>query len=279
MTEPRTLPKLGIIAGSTELPRVIIRECERIGRDYHILAIEDTTDQETVQDKPHDWIRIGAIGKALNKLKHNAVREVVFAGKVMRPKLTQLRPDLKATKLLARLGSNLFKGDDELLREIITFFEEEGFSVVGVHDVVEDILTPEGLIGSIYPDKRSQADIEMGAKLARTIGSLDIGQSVIIQNQLVIGVEAIEGTDALIKRCEALRTEERGGVLVKMKKPHQEFRIDLPTIGKQTLERIAECGFSGIAAEAGSSLMLNREELARTADELGIFLLGFTIDE
>lgn len=276
-TESVRLPKLGIIAGGTELPRQVIRACQRQGRDFFVIALEDFAEVETPAGVPHEWVRLGAIGKAISRLQQEGVKELVMAGKVTRPKLANLRPDLKATKLLARLGSNLLKGDDELMRTIISFLEEEGFRVIGVESVVEDILTPEGLIGTIYPDKRAQADIEFGARIAKAIGELDIGQSVVVQNHQVLGVEAIEGTDALILRCTSLKTEDKGGVLVKVKKPQQEARIDLPTIGISTVENAAKAGLAGIAAEAGGSLMLDRRALARRADELGIFVIGFSV--
>jgi DUF1009 family protein len=274
---PTRLPKLGIIAGGTELPRQVIRACQRQGREFFVIALEDFADAETPAGVPHEWVRLGAIGKAISRMQQEKVRDVVLAGKVSRPKLANLRPDLKATKLLARLGSNLFKGDDELMRTIITFLEEEGFRVVGVEQIVEDILTPEGLIGTIFPDKRAQADIEFGARIARAIGELDIGQSVVIQNQQVLGVEAIEGTDGLIARCASLKVEDKGGVLVKVKKPQQEARIDLPTIGIATVEAVAKAGLAGIAAEAGGSLMIDRRAIARRADELGVFVIGFSV--
>jgi hypothetical protein len=144
---------------------------------------------------------------------------------------------------------------------------------------VRDLLAPEGMIGSIYPDKRAQADIETGAKIARAVGALDIGQAVIVQNGQILGIEAIEGTDALIARCAPLKLEPHGGVLVKVKKPQQEKRVDLPTIGIHTVEHIAECGFAGIAIEAGASLIVSRREVARRADALGVFIVGFSILE
>ena len=116
-----------------------------------------------------------------------------------------------------------------------------------------------------------------GARIARGIGALDIGQAVIVHNHQILGVEAIEGTDALIERCANLRSDERGGVLVKVKKPQQERRVDLPTIGVETVQRMAQGGFSGIAVEAGASLIVNRKEVARAADLLGVFVIGFTI--
>lgn len=273
--------KLGIIAGMGELPRAIIESCEATGREFYVLAIEGVTEEETVirAHGQYTWIRLGAIGKALDLLRKQNVQELVMAGAIHRPKLSAIRPDLKATQLLAKLGANLFTGDNKLLSNIVEFLEEEGFKIIGAEQIVQDIITPEGLIGSIYPDKRSQTDIEIGARIATSIGKLDVGQAVIIQNQQVLGVEAVEGTDALIKRCALLKNEEKGGVLVKVKKPQQEDRVDLPTIGIYTVENIAEAGLSGIALQAGASLILNRREVARRADQLGIFIIGFSILE
>lgn len=271
--------KLGIIAGMGDLPRSIIDACQEQGRPYFIIALEDAAEEQTVAGHPHAWVRMGAIGKALKILKDEACQELVMAGRVKRPKITALRPDLKATRLLTRLGSNLLTGDDELLSSIIAFLEEEGFTVVGADQVVQELLTPEGLIGSIYPDKKAQGDIEFGAKIARSVGALDIGQAVIVQNRYVLGVEAAEGTDALIRRCATYKHEDKGGVLVKVKKPNQEGRVDLPTIGVTTVEALAEAGFAGIAIEAGGSLLLNKRELARRADQLGVFIIGFSILE
>jgi DUF1009 family protein len=275
------LAPLGIIAGSGELPRLLIRACEELGRPYFVLAIEDTADEETVARAGEHvaWMRLGAIGKAIELFRAHGAQELVMAGKVKRPKLSAIRPDLKGAKLLARLGSQLISGDNELLSSVVAFLEEEGFKVCGADDVVRDLLAPEGMIGTIYPDKRAQSDIGFGARIARAVGALDIGQAVIVQNGQVLGIEAIEGTDGLITRCAPLKLEPHGGVLVKVKKPQQERRVDLPTIGITTVERVAECGFAGIAIEAGASLIVDRREVARRADALGIFLVGFSIME
>jgi DUF1009 family protein len=277
-TSPNTL---GIIAGSGDLPRMLMRACNEMGRPYFLLGLQDAVDAETITEagNAHAEIRFGAIGKAIDLFRAHGVQELVLAGKVTRPKISTLRPDLKGAKLLARIGTQFLSGDNELLSSIVTFLEEEGFRVCGADDVMHDLLAPEGMIGSIYPDKRAQSDIEVGARVAREIGALDIGQAVIVQNGQVLGVESIEGTDALITRCAPLKLEATGGVLVKTKKPQQEKRVDLPTIGLQTVERIAECGFAGIAVEAGASLIINRREVARRADALGIFIVGFSILE
>ena len=274
-----SLPTLGIIAGGGELPRVLIQACIETGRPYFVLALQDAAEDATVAlaGAHHSWIRLGSIGRALELLRAHHASEIVMAGRVTRPRLSSLRPDMKGAKLLGRIGGQFLSGDNELLASIVAFFEEEGFRVAGAEEIVRELLAPEGMLGSIYPDKRAQGDIEVGARIARAIGALDIGQAVIIQNGQVLGVEAIEGTDGLIERCTALKLEERGGVLVKVKKPQQEKRVDLPTIGTATLERVAAAGFAGIAVEAGSSLILNRREVSRLADSLGIFVIGFSI--
>jgi DUF1009 family protein len=274
-------PALGIIAGGGDLPRVLIQACQEMDRPYFVLALQDAAEEETVAlaGDRHAWIRFGSIGKALDLMRKHGANELVMAGRVTRPKLSSIRPDMKGAKLLARISGQLLSGDNELLSSIVGFLEEEGFSVTGAEDVVKDLLTPEGMIGSIYPDKRAQADIEVGARIARAIGALDVGQAAIIQNGQVLGVEAVEGTDGLIMRCAPLKLEDRGGVLVKVKKPQQEKRVDLPTIGLSTIENLAAHGFAGVAVEAGASLILNRREVARRADQLGIFVVGFSILE
>lgn len=275
------VPILGIIAGAGDLPRTLVAACKASGRPYFLLAIEEAADGTTAEEAgmEHAWIRIGAVGKAVETLRAHGVEEVVLAGKVLRPKLSSLRPDLKGSKWLARLGSQMIMGDNELLSGVVRLLEEEGFRVVGVDDIVRDLIAPEGLIGSIYPDKRAQADIEFGVHIARAIGALDIGQAVIVHNQQVLGVEAVEGTDALITRCSVLRPDDKGGILIKAKKPQQDRRADLPTIGLSTVERLAEHGFLGVAVEAGSALIMNRRDVARTADQLGVFVVGFSVLE
>lgn len=267
-------PTLGIVAGSTDLPRIIAETCQKQGRPCFILALEDICEPKTVQDMPHAWSRIGALGHAMKTLKAHGAIELIMAGKVTRPKMANLRPDLKGTQLLAKLGSNFLKGDDELLRAVIAFLEKEGFTVVGAREVMPECLAQEGVLGAITPDKHLQADIEFGAKMARGIGKLDIGQSVIVQNHQVIGIEAIEGTAALIRRCAELKPEAKGGVLVKCCKPHQDERADLPTIGVATIEQCVEAKLSAIAIEAGKTLMLEKDTLIEQANAAGIAIVG-----
>jgi hypothetical protein len=266
--------KLGIVAGSGELPKRLVQACRASGRETFVLALEGHTDSAWLAGVPHAWIRLGAAADGFAALQAAGVGEVVFAGPVRRPSLASLMPDLRAAKFLARVGVRAL-GDDGLLSALVKEFEAEGFRVVGADDVLSELVAPSGAIGSLAPDEAARVDIARGLAVARALGALDIGQAAVVEAGVVLGVEAIEGTDELIARAAKLKREgPRRGVLVKAKKPGQERRVDLPTIGVGTIERVAAAGFAGIALEAGSALVLDREEVARKADELGIFVIG-----
>jgi DUF1009 family protein len=265
--------RLGIVAGCGELPRRLVECCRAAGRDLFVLALEGAAEPATVEGVPHAWCRLGAAANGLALLRKNQVTELVLAGGIRRPSLAALRPDWRAAKLFARVGYRAL-GDDGLLSAVVKELEREGFRVVGADQLLDRALAPEGPLGRIRPDELSQADIERGLRVARTLGGLDVGQAVIVQQGLVLGVEAIEGTDALLRRCGALRREGPGGVLVKIAKPGQETRTDRPTIGLRTVLLAAETGLRGIAVEANATIVLDRDEVILAADRARLFVVG-----
>ncbi|HTI85189.1 MAG TPA: UDP-2,3-diacylglucosamine diphosphatase LpxI [Alphaproteobacteria bacterium] len=266
--------RLGIVAGSGDLPRRLFEACRAGGRDPFILALEGHTDPALVEHVPHAWIRLGAAADGFAALRDAGVNEVVFIGPVRRPSLTSLMPDVRAAKFLARVGMRAF-GDDGLLSAIVKEFEAEGFKVVGADEVLSELVAPNGVVGTVLPDDAAKADIARGLAVVKALGALDIGQGAVVEAGVVLGVEAIEGTDALIERAGKLKREgPRRGVLVKAKKPGQERRVDLPAVGVATVERVAAAGLAGIAIEAGAALIVDREEVARRADAAGIFVIG-----
>jgi UDP-2,3-diacylglucosamine hydrolase len=267
------MPRLGIVAGGGGLPRRLVEACRAAGRDIFVLALEGAADPETVESVAHAWCRLGAAARGLALLRENNVTELVLAGGVRRPSIAMLRPDWRAAKLFARIGYKAL-GDDGLLSAIVGEFEREGFRVIGADQLLVSGLAPEGVLGSLRPDAQALADIEHGERIARALGALDIGQAVVVQQGLVLGVEAIEGTDALLRRCAGLRREGPGGVLVKVEKPGQEQRADRPTIGAQTVALGAEAGLRGIAVEAGATIVLDRDEVISAADRTGLFVIG-----
>ena len=265
--------RLGIVAGSGGLPLRLIENCRTAGRDIFVLAIEGAAEPETVRGVPHGWCRIGAAGAGLALLRENNVTELILAGGIRRPSLLSLRPDRRAAKLFARIGYRAL-GDNGLLSAVVAGLEHEGFRVIGADQLLGPEIAREGPLGAVLPNRHSVADIEHGLRVAQTLGALDIGQAVIVQQGLVLGVEAIEGTDELIRRCAALRRQGPGGVLIKIEKPGQERRADQPTIGIRTIDLAVETGLLGIAVEADATIVLDRQEVIRAADRAGLFVVG-----
>lgn len=240
-----------------------------------MIAFEENFPWETMKNVPHAVVRLGAVGEALKHLRDAGVQEIVMAGGIKRPSLSSLRPDAAGASLLKKLGKAFFAGDDAILKAIIAFFEEENFTVVGVDAILSDILADEGVLGKISPDKQQKADIMIGMKAAKNLGTLDIGQAAIVENAIILGTEGADGTDAMIAACGKLRRgKKKSGVLVKAKKPAQEEKVDLPSIGVQTIENLHAAGFAGVAVEAHASLLIDKRELIRKADIYGLFVVG-----
>jgi len=265
--------RLGIIAGRGRLPRRIAEQCQSDGRYCFILALKDQCDPETVIGFDHVWLRMGAAGEAMARFYAEEITHLVMAGGVVRPSLASLRSDWRALKFWTRIGRRAL-GDDALLKAVIAELEADGFQLLSVPDVLDDSLAESGQWGRYAPDEQALADIRGGVQICRNLGRLDIGQSVVMQQGITLGVEAIEGTDSLIARCGTLKRPGPGAVLVKLKKPQQEKRADLPTIGDRTVKAAAAAGFCGIAVEAGGTLVLEKETLIDLADQHGLFVIG-----
>ena len=268
-----TAERLGIVAGAGGLPRRLVEACRAAERDVFVLALEGAAEPATVEGVPHAWCRIGGAGRGIALLRENHVAELVLAGGVRRPSLAALRPDWRAAKFFARVGYRAL-GDDGLLSAVVAELEREGFRVIGADQVLEESLAPAGVLGHVRPDAQAMADIAHGQRVARMLGALDVGQAVVVQQGLVLGVEAIEGTDELLRRCAGLRREGVGGVLIKVEKPGQEQRADRPTIGPQTVALAAAAGLRGVAVEAGATIVVDRGEVIAAADRAGLFVVG-----
>lgn len=274
--------KLGIIAGGGNLPVRLAEVCRETGRPYTVVALQGWAD-DAISSHPHKSVGLAKIGGILEFLKQEGAEEIVMAGYLNRPDFTKMRPDWKGIKLLPRAVMAAGRGDDALLRFLVSEFEKDGFRVVGAHDVMEALLIEKGPLGTLGPDSEAMADIKKGLEVVKATGALDIGQGAVVARGLVLAVEAQEGTDAMLERITTLQPEIRGdakkraGVLVKIPKPAQERRIDLPTIGHRTLTNAAAAGLKGIAVAAGGALVLDKRDVAKLADELGLFVVG--IDE
>lgn len=271
--------KLGIIAGGGSIPKMLIEHCAAQGRDFFVLAIEGNADKALITDDiPHQWIRIGQAGTGFKRFAEEKVQDVIMIGTIKRPGFFDLVPDLRTTAFFAKVGAKAL-GDDGILRALVNEIEAEGMTVRGIHEVMSDLLVKPGILGRHKPDKQALIDIRRGIDVALALGKLDVGQSVVVQQGLVLGVEGIEGTDELVRRCGEYRRKGDGGVLVKLRKPQQDMRIDLPTIGPRSVSRAQESGLRGIVVHAGNGLIVDEAETIRLADKAGLFIMGINPDD
>ena len=265
--------KVGIIAGGGCLPGQLIEAIRGQGRDCFVLAIKNSADPAALDGVEHVWLTMGQAGRAFELLHQQGVSEVVMAGPVRRPTFADMRPDWRTTRFFARVGLKAL-GDDGLLSAVIQEFESEGFKIIGADELIGDLLAPLGAWGLLQPDEQALADIRRGIEVAQGLGKLDVGQSVVVQQGIVLGVEAIEGTDQLLERAGAHQRTGPGGVLVKLCKPGQDRRVDLPTIGTRTLEKAHAAGLRGVAVQSGATLVIDMPGLVRMADKIGLFVAG-----
>lgn len=267
---------LGIVAGGGHLPRRLVDVCQSNGRGAFVIALEGNTEASTVEGVDHLWVKMGQTRRAMDALRSAGASELVLIGPVKRPSMSELRPDGYTIRALSKLGFNRL-GDDGILGAIVRHLEGEGFTIRGVDELMGDLLAVAGPYGRLLPDAQAKADIERGIAVVQAMGAADVGQATVIQNGIVLGVEAVEGTDALLERCGPLQRTGLGGVLVKVSKPGQERRADLPTVGVTTVERAAAAGLRGIAIEAGHSLVVDPDAVVRAVDRAGLFLVGIDL--
>lgn len=273
MDKDRQQPVLGILAGGGPLPGKVAEAAKKKGYSIFIVAFKDFAEPHIVSSWPHEYVRLAAAGHILNILRQNNCKELVLIGPVKRPSFFDLRPDPEGVRILGKIGKALFAGDDGLLASLVRVLNEEGFTVRGAHEFLQPVY--EGILGDVIPDKLALQDIAKGIKINKVIGELDIGQACIVQNELVIAVEAMEGTDAMLKRAKDCQQPGLGGILIKQVKPNQERKADMPTIGPKTVYNAHYSGLRGIAFEAEGTLLIHKDEMVAIANQKGLFLLSY----
>lgn len=272
-----TVP-LGIIAGGGPFPGRVAAAAQAAGRPVFIIALRGYAEPAVIARFPHIAVRLGAAAEILANLRAHGCTDLVLVGPVRRPSIMDLRPDAEGARIMARIGRAAFAGDDGLLAAIVRVLGEEGFRVLGAHEVLTEAVGPSGVIGRVEPDAAAMADVGRGAQVVRALGQVDVGQGCVVQQGIVLAVEAIEGTDAMLSRAAGLARPGPGGVLVKLVKPGQDRRTDLPTIGPRTVSAAAAAGLRGIAYEAGGTLVTDCAGCIAAADAAGLFLLGVAAD-
>jgi UDP-2,3-diacylglucosamine hydrolase len=268
---------LAVIAGGGTLPIALAAAAAAQGRAVHVLGIRGEADAK-ISRFPHTWLKWGEVGKLFATLEELGCQDLVIIGSVSRPDLANVRFDFGAIKNLPFLLGLGVGGDDQVLSSVVRFLEGKGYRVYGAGEVAPELLAAEGTIGDKAPSPDDRADIETGFRVVSALGRLDVGQAAVVVKGRVLAVEAAEGTDAMLARCAELRKGGRrrglAGVLVKAPKPGQEERVDLPTIGPDTVEMAAQAGLAGIAVAAGRVLIADRDATVAAAGQHGLFLVG-----
>lgn len=266
---------LGIIAGGGLLPQRAAASAAAAGRPVYVAVLEGFGEAADFAAYPHITCRLGAAGRMLDWLRAAGVKDLILAGKVSRPSFLSLRPDAGAARLLPKIGMRAFGGDDSLLTAVVRVLREEGFNPLEARQVLSEVMvdTP-GVLTTHRPDKQAMGDIRRGLYVLRAMGAADVGQGAVVQQGLVLAVEAIEGTDSMLARAGGLQREGPGGVFVKVMKPGQDRRADLPVIGPDTVARVAAAGLRGIAIQVDGTIIIDRAATLAAAEAAGIFLLA-----
>lgn len=263
--------RIGIIAGGGQFPLLFAQAAKVQGRA--VVAVGHRHETDDALEGMADffcWVKLGQLGKIIKFFKEHGVREAAFLGSITKTRIfTDVWPDLKGLSLWNKID---IKHDDSILRAIAASLEEDGIRVVESTLYLQDLFFPTGVLTRKKPSPAQMDDIRFGWRVSREIGRLDIGQCVVVRDLTVLAVEAIEGTDAAIKRGGALGRKQ--AVVVKTKKPGQDFRFDLPAIGPTTIASMVEAQAAVLAVEAGQSLLFDCQEVVRQADKAGIVIVG-----
>jgi hypothetical protein len=278
--------KLGLIAGNGRFPFLLLDAARAQGVAVVVAAIREETDAEIDQRAAADsgisvhWLSLGELSRLIELFRREGVEKAVMAGQVKHKQIfSSIRPDWRLAKLLMSLP---IRSTDRLLGAVAKVLGDEGIELISSTAFLEPLLAGEGVLTKRAPDEDERKNIEYGLSVARAVAGFDIGQTVVVAAQACVAVEAMEGTDAAIERAGALMrsleddasTLERRLTVVKVAKPNQDMRFDVPVIGMATVEAMIRAGASCLSVEAGRTLLFDREKLMERAGEAGIAIVG-----
>ncbi len=263
--------KIGIIAGGGQFPLLFLEAAKKKGRTVAVVAHKGETSPELAKAADEVcWVKLGQLGKVTKFFKNKGVGEAVFLGAITKTQIFRnILPDIKGLSLWNKIDS---RQDDAILRAVADVLEQDGIKILESTIYLRHLLFPKGVLTKKKPSKKQIKDIKFGWRQAKAIGELDIGQCVVVRNRTVLAVEAIDGTDATIKRGGKLAKEK--AVIVKVQKPGQDARFDLPATGLTTIASMKRVNAAVLAVEAGKALLFDGEDLVDAANEAGIVVIG-----
>ncbi|MBT4989099.1 MAG: UDP-2,3-diacylglucosamine diphosphatase LpxI [Rickettsiales bacterium] len=267
----------GIIAGSGEIPHYIINELSAQNTPFCVVSVGGLFKRDNNSEILCNEFSIGQVSGILNFLHSNNVTKLCLVGKVTKPKFSELKVDLKGSVLLAQIGKNKLLGDDNILRTVISFIEKHDIEVISALDICDKLIMQDrGLYTKSKLYKDFEADVNITKDLHHDLAKFDIGQSLIMQDKRIIGIEGSEGTDNLIKRCEPYIDvkNRKPAILAKFAKKNQDLRVDLPTIGLQTLQNMVRANIKILLVDSKNTLFVNKQEVLSFANENKILIYG-----
>ncbi|MEM1194196.1 MAG: UDP-2,3-diacylglucosamine diphosphatase LpxI [Pseudomonadota bacterium] len=274
--------KIGIIAGGGNLPVRLAQTCGAQQTPYFMIRLAGMADA-ALHDQPGETVPITEAGRIFSRLHDHDCDAVVLAGNVQRPNFLTLKPDWRGAALLPKLAKAALKGDGAILASLVDAFEAEGFAVIGADELLAAEVASRGALTGVAPAAADFVDMVKARQVIAALGRFDVGQGAVVCGGQVWAIEAAEGTDAMLDRCIDVRTRldlPRGtGVLVKMPKPGQELRVDLPTIGPETIRRAKLAGLAGVAVEAHGAIIIDRVQTLQCAEDQSVFVYGIWGDD
>jgi UDP-2,3-diacylglucosamine hydrolase len=265
---------LGIIAGSGALFSMVWEEALNQHLKPVIVSFKDSHqfNNDEISETLHLQTTLGKIGEILSFFKSHGVKYLIFAGRVPRPSFSSLSFDKVGLKWMQKLGIKTFGGDDTLLKGVTDLLAQEGFEIISPREFLPNLVLKPGVYTTSLPNDADNKDIERGQMVLSALSNADVGQACIVQEGVVLGIEAIEGTQRLIERCSGLKRQEKGGVLIKIAKENQSTLVDLPTIGINTIEALHHCKLNGVIISANTTQVLDFNQVIELCNKYNIFL-------
>ncbi len=269
------MPPLGLIAGNGRFPFLVLDAARGLGRDVTVVAIRDEADPSleaaaAARRADVHWVSLGQLGRCISVLKDAGVSEAVMAGQVKHVKIfSDFVPDLTLLSVIRRLKA---RSTDALIAAVADVLREKGITLIDSTTFLKPLMAGTGVLSRRQPDDRVRADFEFGYRMADVIAGLDVGQTIVVKDRAVVAVEAMEGTDETIAR--AGRLAGPGTVVIKVAKPNQDMRFDVPVVGVSTIGAMASAGAVALTVDAGRTLLVDGGAVVTAADEAGIVLVG-----
>jgi len=264
----------GILAGGGKLPIIIYKSLVKNKKNVYLIGIKNNFNSNS-KLKNFSEVKLGSLGKIIQILKKHNINKLIFAGSIKRPSIKDLALDFKAIQFINKYKPESF-GDDKLLKVISKYFEKKGFKFVKWSHYCPQLFSNSNYLTYSRPSKTALENLNVGLKIFKLYSKLDIGQSMAVKNKLILGLEAAEGTDNLIKRCSRYKKSKEKGIIIKLKKYNQDLKFDLPTIGLNTIKLIIKYNYEGIFIQKKYCLILDKQKVIDFANKNNIFIAGIS---